>query len=214
LHCLISLNLQLKQQDKVSFTVSHKEKNGFWKDMHRDLPWTGTAISSCPKNSFWKPSEPGLITPATEGISLPATRMQEFSYSIIMGPCHFCHTMPCPPHPHCRTPGRITANKAESSKICLCWISLLPLKKHRQSNPVMFHNRKCYGTKWTKKQEICEQIWTGELVYRQTMLLWHISLSRKTSENECLGRLKVRFEQMYTSVYQHNTTQTESCSIQ
>ncbi len=39
------------------------------------------------------------------------------------------------------------------------------------------------------------------------MLLWHISLSRKTSENECLGRLKVRFEQMYTSVYQHNTTQ-------
>ncbi len=125
-----------------------------------------------------------------------------------------CHAMPFPPSLMCRTPGRNTANKAESSKTCLCWISLLPLKKHRQSNPMMFHNRKCYGTKWTEKQEICKQIWTGELVYRQTMLLWHISLSRKTSENECLGSLKVRFEQMYTSVYQHNTTQTESCGIQ
>jgi hypothetical protein len=26
--------------------------------------------------------------------------MQEFSYSITMGPCHFCDAMPCPPHPH------------------------------------------------------------------------------------------------------------------
>lgn len=33
--------------------------------------WTGMAISSCPKKSFWNPSEPGLMIPATEGVSLP-----------------------------------------------------------------------------------------------------------------------------------------------
>lgn len=52
-----------------------------------------------------------------------------------------CHAMPFPPSLMCRTSGRNTANKAESSKTWLCWISLLPLKKHRQSNPMMFHNR-------------------------------------------------------------------------
>lgn len=33
--------------------------------------WTGMAISSWPKNSFWNPSEPGLMIPATEGVSRP-----------------------------------------------------------------------------------------------------------------------------------------------
>ena len=33
--------------------------------------WTGIAISSWPKKSFWNPSEPGLIIPATDGVSLP-----------------------------------------------------------------------------------------------------------------------------------------------
>lgn len=35
------------------------------------VEWTGMAISSWPKNSFWNPSEPGFIIPATEGVSLP-----------------------------------------------------------------------------------------------------------------------------------------------
>lgn len=40
------------------------------------VEWTGIAISSCPKNSFWNPSEPGLIIPATEGVSLPIIKQK------------------------------------------------------------------------------------------------------------------------------------------
>lgn len=32
---------------------------------------TGIAISSWPKKSFWNPSPPGLMIPATDGVSLP-----------------------------------------------------------------------------------------------------------------------------------------------
>ena len=39
--------------------------------METCVEWTGIAISSWPKNSFWNPSEPGLMIPATEGVSLP-----------------------------------------------------------------------------------------------------------------------------------------------
>lgn len=45
------------------------------------LEWTGMAISSWPKNSFWKPSAPGLIIPATEGVSLPETKKEKVCIS-------------------------------------------------------------------------------------------------------------------------------------
>jgi hypothetical protein len=32
------------------------------------------AISSWPKKSFWKPSEPGLMTPATDGVMRPGKK--------------------------------------------------------------------------------------------------------------------------------------------
>ena len=41
------------------------------------VAWTGMAISSWPKKSFWNPSEPGLIIPATDGVSLPANTKLE-----------------------------------------------------------------------------------------------------------------------------------------
>lgn len=42
-----------------------------YEEQSTHVGWTGMAISSCPKKSFWNPSEPGLIIPATEGVSLP-----------------------------------------------------------------------------------------------------------------------------------------------
>lgn len=46
------------------------------KENHINLEWTGMAISSWPKKSFWNPSEPGLIIPAIEGVSLPIKQIK------------------------------------------------------------------------------------------------------------------------------------------
>jgi len=40
------------------------------------------AISSWPKKSFWNPSEPGLIIPATDGVSLPVNTKLQFPLTL------------------------------------------------------------------------------------------------------------------------------------
>jgi hypothetical protein len=39
-----------------------------------DLLATGMAISSLPKNTFWKPDDPGCTTHATDGVLRPADK--------------------------------------------------------------------------------------------------------------------------------------------
>lgn len=45
---------------------------------------TGMAISSWPKKSFWNPSAPGLMIPATDGVSLPITKLSYYIYMFIL----------------------------------------------------------------------------------------------------------------------------------
>ena len=60
-----------------SFDDSYNQKQNKWKETKHGetkntyVECTGIAISSWPKKSFWNPSAPGLMIPATDGNSLP-----------------------------------------------------------------------------------------------------------------------------------------------
>ncbi len=68
---LIASMWVLKQEGTKENSALVRLQLLFCKNSIQYLLYTGTAISSCPKKSFWKPSDPGWITPATDGVSLP-----------------------------------------------------------------------------------------------------------------------------------------------
>ena len=63
----------IKMNVKCYRQASSKHYHFFDRLDKTDLPCTGIAISSLPKNSFWKPPLlPGWTTQAMDGVSLPA----------------------------------------------------------------------------------------------------------------------------------------------
>lgn len=63
---------QMKTLGHFHIEVKVSKGKNWIRECKTHAEWTGMAISSWPKNSFWNPSEPGFIIPATEGVSLPA----------------------------------------------------------------------------------------------------------------------------------------------